>query len=47
VTKQGFVYGIGGNLAVTKNEVRNSPYSILTTGAVLGAGQTGATINGC
>jgi iron complex outermembrane receptor protein len=41
-----FVYGIGGNLAVTKNEVRNSPYSILTTGAVLGAGQTGATING-
>ncbi|MEL7162172.1 MAG: SusC/RagA family TonB-linked outer membrane protein, partial [Bacteroidota bacterium] len=41
-----FVYGIGGNISVTNNEVRNSPYSILTTGAVLGAGQTGATING-
>ncbi|NJB87399.1 iron complex outermembrane receptor protein [Lewinella marina] len=41
-----FVYGIGGNISVTGNEVRNSPYSILTTGAVIGAGQTGATVNG-
>ena len=41
-----FSYNIGGNVSFTDNEVRNSPYSILTTGAVLGAGQTGATING-
>lgn len=41
-----FVYSIGGNVSVTDNEVRDSPYSILTTGSVLGAGQTGATING-
>ncbi|PPK87658.1 iron complex outermembrane receptor protein [Neolewinella xylanilytica] len=41
-----FVYGIGGNISVTENEVRNSPYSILTTGSVIGAGQSGATING-
>lgn len=41
-----FVYSIGGNISFTDNEVVNSPYSILTTGAVRGAGQTGATING-
>ncbi len=41
-----FVYNIGGNIAVTKNEVKNSPYKVLTTGAAQGAGQTGATING-
>jgi len=41
-----FGYSIGGNISLTSNEVVNSPYSILTTGAVRGAGQTGATING-
>jgi iron complex outermembrane receptor protein len=41
-----FVYSIGGNISLTDNEVVNSPYSILTTGSVIGAGQTGATING-
>ncbi len=41
-----FSYNIGGNLAYTKNEVANSPYKVLTTGAAQGAGQTGATING-
>jgi len=41
-----FIYSIGGNVSFTDNEVVNSPYSILTTGAVRGAGQTGATING-
>lgn len=39
-------YSIGGNVSITSNKVENSPYSILTTGAVIGAGQTGATING-
>ena len=41
-----FTYNIGGNIAYTKNEVANSPYKVLTTGAAQGAGQTGATING-
>lgn len=41
-----FSYSIGGNFTVIQNEVRDSPYSVLTTGAAQGAGQTGATING-
>lgn len=41
-----FQYSIGGNISTIKNEVVNSPYSVLTTGAAQGAGQTGATING-
>ncbi len=43
---QDFSYNIGGNIAYTNNKVVNSPYSILTSGAAQGAGQTGATING-
>jgi len=41
-----FSYTIGGNVTFIKNEVKDSPYSVLTTGAAQGAGQTGATING-
>ncbi|MBD8491309.1 TonB-dependent receptor [Echinicola sp. CAU 1574] len=41
-----FSYTIGGNITLIKNEVKDSPYSVLTTGAAQGAGQTGATING-
>jgi iron complex outermembrane receptor protein len=41
-----FAYEIGGNITFIQNEVRDSPYSVLTTGAAQGAGQTGATING-
>lgn len=44
--KQAFTYEIGGNVTFINNEVRDSPYSVLTTGAAQGAGQTGATING-
>ena len=41
-----FSYNFGGNITFIQNEVRDSPYSVLTTGAAQGAGQTGATING-
>ncbi|MCG8374348.1 MAG: SusC/RagA family TonB-linked outer membrane protein [Balneolales bacterium] len=41
-----FKYSIGGNLSTINNEVVNSPFEVLTTGAASGAGQTGATING-
>ena len=43
---QDFLFNIGGNIAYTNNEVINSPYKVLTTGAAQGAGQTDATING-
>ena len=41
-----FTYNIGGNITYIQNEVKDSPYAVLTTGAAQGAGQTGATING-
>lgn len=44
--KNTFSYKVGGNVTFIKNEVRDSPYAVLTTGAAQGAGQTGATING-
>jgi iron complex outermembrane receptor protein len=41
-----FSYNIGGNVTYIQNQVKDSPYSVLTTGAAQGSGQTGATING-
>ncbi|AYB35781.1 SusC/RagA family TonB-linked outer membrane protein [Chryseolinea soli] len=41
-----FSYTIGGNVTYIKNKVTDSPYTVLTTGAAQGSGQTGATING-
>lgn len=41
-----FMFNVGGNLSYTQNEVVDSQYEVLTTGAAQGAGQTGATING-
>lgn len=41
-----FSYNIGGNITYIRNRVEDSPYSVLTTGAARGSGQTGATING-
>lgn len=41
-----FTYSIGGNLAYIKNEVKNSPFKVLTTGSAQGPGTTGALING-
>ncbi|NBC67063.1 MAG: SusC/RagA family TonB-linked outer membrane protein [Bacteroidetes bacterium] len=39
-------FSIGGNITSINNEVQDSPFTVLTTGAAIGAGQTGATING-
>ncbi len=44
--KRDFSYNIGGNITYIQNEVKDSPYSVLTTGSAQGSGQTGATING-
>lgn len=41
-----FSYNIGGNITYIQNKVKDSPYSVLTTGAAQGSGQTGSTING-
>ncbi|WP_373513749.1 SusC/RagA family TonB-linked outer membrane protein [Persicitalea sp.] len=44
--QRAFSYNIGGNITYIQNQVKDSPYAILTTGAAQGSGQTGATING-
>jgi iron complex outermembrane receptor protein len=44
--QRAFSYNIGGNITFIQNQVKDSPYAVLTTGAAQGAGQTGATING-
>jgi iron complex outermembrane receptor protein len=41
-----FTYTIGGNLTYSSNKVENSPYSIISSGSVSGAGITSSTING-
>lgn len=43
---QDLVFNIGGNISYTDNRIENSPFEVLTTGGAVGAGQTGATING-
>jgi TonB-dependent starch-binding outer membrane protein SusC len=39
-------YSVGGNITFINNEVENSPYSVIPSGAASGAGLTSATING-
>ncbi len=46
IPQKALTYEIGGNVTFIKNEVKDSPYAVLTTGSAQGAGQTGATING-
>ncbi|MFD1001454.1 SusC/RagA family TonB-linked outer membrane protein [Ohtaekwangia kribbensis] len=41
-----FTYGIGGNITFIDNVVEGSPYTIITTGTINGAGLTSATANG-
>lgn len=42
----GFSYGFGGNTTFIDNMVKDSPFTIVTTGAASGQGLTDATING-
>ncbi len=42
----GFSFTAGANATFIDNVVENSPFTVLTTGAASGSGQTGATING-
>lgn len=42
----GLRYSIGGNITFIKNNVKNSPYSVIPSGAAQGSGLTSATING-
>ncbi|WP_246245585.1 MULTISPECIES: SusC/RagA family TonB-linked outer membrane protein [Flavobacteriaceae] len=41
-----FTFNVGGNFSKINNEVEGSIYSVITSGAAQGAGQTDATING-
>ena len=43
---KGFSYSVGANATFIDNVVEDSPFTVLTTGAASGSGQTGATING-
>jgi TonB-linked SusC/RagA family outer membrane protein len=45
-TAGGWKYNVGGNLTLIKNEVRNSPYTVIQSGGASGSGLTSATING-
>ncbi|MGX5816692.1 SusC/RagA family TonB-linked outer membrane protein [Chitinophaga lutea] len=41
-----FSFHVGGNITFIKNEVRNSPYTVIPSGSAQGSGLTSATING-
>lgn len=41
-----FTYSVGGNASFIKNEVKNSPYKVISTGEAQGPGTTNAVING-
>ncbi|MBC8153104.1 MAG: SusC/RagA family TonB-linked outer membrane protein, partial [Bacteroidetes bacterium] len=42
----GFRFDVGGNVTFIKNVVRNSPYSVIPSGAATGSGLSSATVNG-
>jgi TonB-linked SusC/RagA family outer membrane protein len=44
--ENGLRYNIGGNMTFIKNNVTNSPYSVIPSGSASGSGLTSATING-
>ncbi len=41
-----FSYNIGGNITLIDNEVKNSPFTVITTGGASGSGLTSAVVNG-
>ncbi len=45
-SQSGLSYSIGGTLTYITNKVQNSPYSVIPSGSVSGAGITSSTING-
>lgn len=45
-SQRGLKFSIGGNITFITNEVRNSPYSVITSGSATGSGLSSATING-
>lgn len=45
-TGSGFSYGVGANATFIKNNVSNSPYSVIPSGSVSGSGLSSSTING-
>jgi len=46
VLANGLRYEIGGNVTFIKNDVQNSPYSVIPSGSAQGSGLTSATVNG-
>ena len=46
VSAGGFSYSLGGNITFIKNEVENSPYTVIPSGSATGSGLSSATING-
>lgn len=45
-TNIGLTFNIGGNITFIKNNVSNSPYTLITSGSAQGSGLTSATVNG-
>lgn len=45
-TTGGFSYNVGANITFIDNKVKNSPYSVLTSGFAQGSGLTSSPVNG-
>lgn len=45
-TSRDLTLNVGGNMTLLRNEVKNSPYTVIPSGSASGAGLTSATING-
>lgn len=45
-TRGGFSYSVGGNVTFIDNKVKNSPYTVITSGFAQGAGLTSSPVNG-
>lgn len=45
-TRGGFNYSIGGNVTFIDNKVKNSPYTVITSGFAQGSGLTNSPVNG-